>query len=79
VLVMQPPVNADELTQVRNRRIRGYPEKIQTNAEQDHVNQTRNQDPLPQPVFTNENMCLPVGLYGNDNFLEQTSFLRRSI
>ena len=66
MLPVQPFVKTGE--QLGNSRVCGDPEKIKPDGKQDHVSQTRNQDPFPQAVFANENMCLSVGLDGNDNF-----------
>jgi len=67
MLVVQPAVHTGKLAEIRNCRIGGIPENVQTDGKQDHVNQTRNQDPLPQPVFANKFVRLSIGLYGNDN------------
>ena len=47
MLLVQPVVNSDDLAKMGNGRICRDPEKIQANGKQDHINQTRNQDPFP--------------------------------
>ena len=45
--VMEPSLNADDLAQPGNGRIRGGPEEVHAYAEQDSIQHTRDNDPFP--------------------------------
>ena len=52
----------------------GCPEKVEADTEEDHIEDTRNEDPFPDLMFRDEMMGLDIRLEGYDDFFEQFSF-----
>ena len=55
-----------------NRIIGRDPEKINAHSEKYGINNAGYQDPLPQFMFADKVVGVGIGLYGDNDFFEQT-------
>jgi len=50
---------------------RRLPEEINTNTKQNSIEDARDENPLPKPVFYDKTVCFKICLYGYDKFFKQ--------
>ena len=70
-LAHQPAVDAQCMTQVSNCGAGRSPEKDHTGYKQQGIQDARNYDPFPQPVFGNEPVSPEIGLNSYNDFFQQ--------
>ena len=68
-------VQAGGIAEVFDGARGAFAKEIHAYAKQYHVNDARNDDPFPEAVLANKVMSLTIGLYGDNDFLQQRRWI----
>ena len=70
-MFLEPHFNTDLFAQPAHGIVGRKQEEIKSEYEKYGIDDTRYQDPFPQPVHPDEPVCFGIGLDGYNNFFEQ--------